>query len=76
MRFLGYAPNNGAMAEFICVPKSAVHVVPDSIDPAAAAILKRHPTQAANAICFWNRGAWIDVPFAYDPWWESRSRTG
>lgn len=40
VRFLGYAPNNGAMAEFICVPKSAVHVVPDSIDPAAAAILE------------------------------------
>ena len=35
VRFLGYAPNNGAMAEFICVPTSAVHIVPDNIDPAA-----------------------------------------
>jgi L-iditol 2-dehydrogenase len=40
VRFLGYAPNNGAMAEFICVPTSAVHIVPDNIDPAAAAILE------------------------------------
>ncbi|MBR0820798.1 zinc-binding dehydrogenase [Bradyrhizobium liaoningense] len=40
VRFLGYAPNNGAMAEFICVPTSAVHIVPDSIDPAGAAILE------------------------------------
>ncbi|MBP1296771.1 zinc-dependent alcohol dehydrogenase [Bradyrhizobium elkanii] len=40
VRFLGYAPNNGAMAEFICVPTSAVHVVPDSLGPAAAAILE------------------------------------
>src|SRR5204863_7937602 len=40
VRFLGYAPNNGAMAEFICVPKSALHIVPDNIDPAAAAILE------------------------------------
>ena len=40
VRFLGYAPNNGAMAEFICVPTSALHIVPDSIDPAGAAILE------------------------------------
>ena len=40
VRFLGYAPNNGAMAEFVCVPTSALHIVPDSIDPAAAAILE------------------------------------
>ncbi|WGD49367.1 alcohol dehydrogenase catalytic domain-containing protein [Bradyrhizobium sp. CB1650] len=40
VKFLGYAPHNGAMAEFVCVPKSAVHAVPDSIDPAGAAILE------------------------------------
>ncbi|WP_298241767.1 alcohol dehydrogenase catalytic domain-containing protein [uncultured Bradyrhizobium sp.] len=40
VKFLGYAPHNGAMAEFVCVPKSAVHVVPESIDPAGAAILE------------------------------------
>ncbi|WP_063986302.1 zinc-binding dehydrogenase [Bradyrhizobium sp.] len=40
VRFLGYAPNNGAMAEFICVPTSALHIVPDSIGPAGAAILE------------------------------------
>jgi len=40
VRFLGYAPNNGAMAEFVCVPTSAIHIVPDSIDPAGAAILE------------------------------------
>ncbi|MEY9290360.1 threonine dehydrogenase-like Zn-dependent dehydrogenase [Bradyrhizobium ottawaense] len=34
VKFLGYAPHNGAMAEFVCVPRSAVHLVPDSIDPA------------------------------------------
>ena len=40
VKFLGYAPHNGAMAEFVCVPKSTVHLVPDSIDPAGAAILE------------------------------------
>ncbi|MBR0751008.1 alcohol dehydrogenase catalytic domain-containing protein [Bradyrhizobium jicamae] len=40
VRFLGYAPHNGAMAEFVCVPQSAVHVVPETIDPAGAAILE------------------------------------
>jgi L-iditol 2-dehydrogenase len=39
-RFLGYAPNNGAMAELVCVPASAIHVVPEGIDPAGAAILE------------------------------------
>src|SRR5205085_6547795 len=39
-RFLGYAPHNGAMAEFVCVPASAVHVVPQAIDPAGAAMLE------------------------------------
>ncbi len=28
------------MAEFVCVPTSAIHIVPDSIDPAGAAILE------------------------------------
>lgn len=40
VKFLGYAPHNGAMAEFVCVPRSAVHLVPDGIDPAGAAILE------------------------------------
>lgn len=42
----------------------------------ASAVLRRHPAQAANALYFWDRtggGMWIDVPFAYDPWWHRRA---
>lgn len=46
--------------------------------PAASAILRRYPVQQSNALYFWNQvagGMWIDVPFAYDPWWERRGCT-
>ncbi len=40
VRFLGYAPTNGALAEFVSVAPTALHPVPDSIDAADAAILE------------------------------------
>jgi L-iditol 2-dehydrogenase len=40
VKFLGYAPTNGAMAEFVCVPASSLHVVPPGFAPADAAILE------------------------------------
>jgi L-iditol 2-dehydrogenase len=40
VRFLGYAPNNGAMAEFVTVPRSAIHAVPESFDAATAVLLE------------------------------------
>lgn len=40
VRFLGYAPNNGAMAEYVAVPRSAIHPVPDSFDAATAVLLE------------------------------------
>ena len=40
VRFLGYAPTNGALAEFVSVPPSALHPVPPEIEPADAAILE------------------------------------
>jgi L-iditol 2-dehydrogenase len=40
VRFLGYAPHNGALAEFISVPASAIHVVPPDLDAPAAALLE------------------------------------
>ena len=39
-------------------------------------ILARYPLQKGNATTFINQvegGRWYDIPFAYDPWWESRS---
>jgi hypothetical protein len=38
--------------------------------------LKRYPLHAANARLFTNqvtKKPCYDVPFAYDPWWESRT---
>lgn len=46
--------------------------------PEALSILDRHPTQKANATRFHNQAPpnvgqlWVDVPFAFDPWWEMR----
>jgi L-iditol 2-dehydrogenase len=40
VRFLGYAPNNGAMAEYVAVPRSAIHPVPDGFDAATAVLLE------------------------------------
>lgn len=40
VRFLGYAPTNGAMAEFVSVAASALHQVPEEINAADAAILE------------------------------------
>lgn len=40
VRFLGYAPNNGAMAEYVAVPKSAIHPVPTGFDAAATVLLE------------------------------------
>jgi len=40
VKFLGYAPNDGAMAEYVAVPASALHVVPDGFDPANAVLLE------------------------------------
>jgi L-iditol 2-dehydrogenase len=40
VRFLGYAPTNGALAEFVSVAPSALHRVPPGIDAADAAILE------------------------------------
>lgn len=39
-------------------------------------ILVKHPAWLCNIERFKNRvegGSWIDVPFAYDPWWEART---
>ena len=40
VRFLGYAPINGALAEFVSVAPSALHPVPRELEPADAAILE------------------------------------
>jgi hypothetical protein len=43
--------------------------------PATRAILARHPVAKSVASGFVNQvegGVWIDVPFAYDPWWHNR----
>jgi hypothetical protein len=44
--------------------------------PQTRAILDRHPVQKTNATNFVNQAPlnkgqlWIDVPFAFDPWWN------
>src|SRR5207244_1367030 len=40
VKFLGYAPSDGAMAEDVAVPVSALHPVPSSLDPADAVLLE------------------------------------
>ena len=44
---------------------------------AALDVLKGFPTQQKNAKTFVHQQLaqlWVDVPFAYDPWWEARAR--
>jgi hypothetical protein len=48
--------------------------LPDT--PAVRQLLVKHPDWLRNVQRFSNQvegGSWIDVPFAYDPWWEVRS---
>lgn len=40
VKFLGYPPSNGAMAEYVVVPRSALHPVPSSFDAATAVLLE------------------------------------
>lgn len=43
--------------------------------PEAREILRRWPTNAANARTFVSqvdKQTWIAIPFAYDPWWKAR----
>lgn len=40
VKFLGYAPNHGAMAEYVAVPPSALHPVPQGFDAASAVLLE------------------------------------
>jgi hypothetical protein len=54
--------------------------IPDT--PEARAILDRFPLQRDNATRFTNQAdphegeRWIDVPFAYAPWWEAKQGKG
>lgn len=44
--------------------------------PETVAILLKHPVQKSIAQNFRNqitKTTWIDVPFAFDPFWEKRS---
>jgi L-iditol 2-dehydrogenase len=40
VKFLGYPPSNGAMAEYVAVPRSALHPVPPNLDAAATVLLE------------------------------------
>ena len=48
--------------------------------PESRAILNRHPTQRKNAKTFANQAPpnvgerWIDVPFAFEPFWDDAQR--
>jgi len=45
--------------------------------PEALEILKRFPTQGAVAQSFrscLDGKLWVDVPFAYQPWWDKREK--
>jgi len=50
--------------------------------PRVWAVLKAFPTQYANARTFINQAdphkgqTWIDIPFAFEPWWEQRISVG
>jgi len=40
------------------------------------AILDKYPVSKSNARRFTNQvegGTWIDIPFAFEPWWERRT---
>jgi hypothetical protein len=47
--------------------------------PEALAILNRYPLKKGNATRFTNQAApnvgerWVDVPFAYDPFWNKKA---
>lgn len=49
--------------------------------PEALNLLKKYPTELSNAVSFINQAAphkgerWIDVPFAFTPWWEARRKS-
>ncbi len=40
VRFLGYPPNNGAMTEFVCVSREAIHVLPAGMDATTGVLLE------------------------------------
>ncbi len=40
VRFLGYPPNNGAMAEYVAVPPEALHALPAGMDAATGVLLE------------------------------------
>jgi L-iditol 2-dehydrogenase len=40
VRFLGYAPNDGGMAEYVAVPPSALHALPPGLDAADGVLLE------------------------------------
>jgi L-iditol 2-dehydrogenase len=40
VRFLGYAPNNGGMAEYVSVPPSALHALPAGLDATDGVLLE------------------------------------
>lgn len=50
--------------------------------PETRAILARHPDQNKTATTFINQAPphvgerWLDVPFAFSPWWEARQSRG
>jgi hypothetical protein len=46
--------------------------------PEVKTILKKYPMQSRNARPFRSNidgTIWIDIPFAYEPWWEERCPT-
>ena len=54
--------------------RTFITLIPDTAQ--VREILARYPLQRGNATCFTNQAPphagerWIDVPFAYDPFWE------
>lgn len=50
--------------------------------PEARAILARFPLNQANATSFTNQAEphrgqrWLDIPFAFDPFWQARAQGG
>ena len=40
VRFLGYPPNNGAMAEYVAVPPEALHALPSGMDATTGVLLE------------------------------------
>ena len=43
--------------------------------PESRELLHRHGVQATCFMSQIDDTAWYDVPFRFDPWWESRLRT-